>query len=77
MFEAWASSASNSPSYTAGMQASDQYTDDVDRADVIFVDDYCFMMSHTGTFHGGGFADGFDPSAELQKAYNKLASWPR
>ncbi|KAL3132267.1 hypothetical protein ABBQ32_008853 [Trebouxia sp. C0010 RCD-2024] len=35
------------------------------------------MMSHTGTFHGGGFADGFDPSAELQKAYNKLASWPR
>lgn len=59
------------------LQTSDQYTEDIDRADVVFVDDYCFMISHTGQIHGGTFADRFDPWLELEKAYAKLVSWPR
>ena len=54
------------------------YTEEIERANVILVDDYCYTMSHTGSLHsGGGFNDSFNPTAELEKAYKKLLSWPR
>lgn len=76
----------NLPQWLRPMQASEQYTEDIDRADVVFVDDYCYMMSQTGKEHvvklppslqTKTFSDGFDPQAELSKAYNQLLSWPR
>lgn len=59
------------------MQASAQYTEDLDKADIIFVDDYCYTMSHIGMMHGGSFTDGFDPKTDLELAYNQLTTWPR
>ena len=54
-------------------QASKYYTSDVEKADAVYIDDYCLMASVTAVTHSGGFNGGYDYASQLYKALDRLA----
>jgi len=49
------------------LQASKHYTQDLEEADIVFVNDYCQMISVTASVHSGGATPGYNPVGEMWK----------
>lgn len=59
-------------------QSSEYFTEDLDNADAVFVDDYCYTVAWTAQAQSEeAYKDGFDPQAELVEGYRRLLEQPR
>jgi hypothetical protein len=58
------------------LQASPFFTKELQSADAIYVDDYCYTITNIAQEHsrlGGQYSDGFEPWRQLQAGYSRLA----
>ena len=59
-------------------QTSESFTEDLNDADAVFVDDYCYSVAWIAQEQSEeAYKDGFDPRAQLVKGYTRLMDHPR
>ena len=59
-------------------QSSEHFTEDLNDADAVYVDEYCYTVAWIAKEQSEEtYKDGFDPRAELVKGYKMLMEHPR